>query len=98
MIIKKKYCPELNNLIERLNLEKKLNEKKFIKRKENKNIIIRIFYENKELENVNFNINEDINIDVSLILFDYAEKEINELLTQYVKTPVIFQNKLKLHH
>lgn len=50
----------------------------------------------KELENVNFNINEDINIDVSLILFDYAEKEINELLTQYVKTPVIFQNKLKI--
>lgn len=50
----------------------------------------------KELENVNFNIHEEIDIDVSLILFDYADKEINELLIQYVKTPVMFQNKLKI--
>lgn len=35
-LIIKKYCPELNNLIERLNLEKKLNEKSLLKEKKTK--------------------------------------------------------------
>lgn len=35
-VIIKKYCPELNILIERLNLEKKLNEKSLLKEKKTK--------------------------------------------------------------
>lgn len=50
----------------------------------------------KELKNCNFNIHQGIDINTDLIFFDYGEKDINELLTQYVKTPNIFLNKIQL--